>query len=640
MSAFINPRVLAGFIICLAGLALGFFPFVARATPPNVITVNTLDDETTPGDGKCSLREAINNANSTTDTTGGDCVAGSPVFAPEVITFSVSGTITLGSTLPAINADITIDGGAQSITISGNNAVQVMVVNGNGLSALTLHNLTIANGEGCSILSSGGINNFGKLKVINSTFSGNNGAGGGAISNGNIPAQLSVINSTLSGNSASCQGGGGGGGIVNGSGTVFVISSTFSGNSAVGDGGGIYNGNNLTSGGTVNVINSTFSGNHALGFNGGNGSGGGIFNGNQSGGTVNVTNSTFSGNSAAVAGNGGGISNPSGGTVNVTNSTFSGNSAPTAGTGGGIGNYGTLNATNSTFSGNSSIVGGGIYTFSGATTNLKNTIIANSTSGADCGGMSAALHADSHNLADDGTCGGATQATSAQINLQPLANYGGPTQTMALGTGSVAIDAGDETVCAVSPVNEFDQRGVIRPIDGDGDGIPVCDVGAYEAGAAAPTPTPTPTPMASPSPTPTATATATATATFTPTPTATATFTPTPTATATFTPTPTATATATPTATATATPTPTPGQITLTANGYKVRGMDTVDLFWSGATSANIDIYRNSVLIATVPNIGHHTDNTGQQGQQVFTYTVCGAGTQNCSNHVTVRFGR
>src|SRR5207249_11526746 len=74
--------------------------------------------------------------------------------------------------------------------------------------------------------------------------------------------------------------------------------------------------------------------------------------------------------------------------------------------------------------------------------------------------------------------------------------------------------------------------------------------------------------------------------------------TPTPTATATFTPTPTATATATATATPTPTPTPTPVQITLHAHGYKVHGLQTVDLFWSGPTSGNIDIYRNGVLIA------------------------------------------
>ena len=67
--------------------------------------------------------------------------------------------------------------------------------------------------------------------------------------------------------------------------------------------------------------------------------------------------------------------------------------------------------------------------------------------------------------------------------------------------------------------------------------------------------------------------------------------------------------------------------------------MDTVDLTWIGATSSNIDIYRNGVLINTVPNTGSYTDSTGQKGRATFTYKVCEAGTGNCSNQITVRFG-
>jgi len=105
-------------------------------------------------------------------------------------------------------------------------------------------------------------------------------------------------------------------------------------------------------------------------------------------------------------------------------------------------------------------------------------------------------------------------------------------------------------------------------------------------------------------------------------------------------PTPTPTPTATPTATPTPTPTPTPGQITLSARGYKVHGQQTVDLSWNGATSNNIDIYRNGVLIATVPNIpGFYTDHIGVRGKGTYIYKLCQAGTQNCSNEVTVRFG-
>jgi hypothetical protein len=116
--------------------------------------------------------------------------------------------------------------------------------------------------------------------------------------------------------------------------------------------------------------------------------------------------------------------------------------------------------------------------------------------------------------------------------------------------------------------------------------------------------------------------------------------TPTPTATATASPTPTPTPTGTPTATPTTTPTPTPGQITLSARGYKVQGQQRVDLSWNGATSNNIDVYRNNVLIATVPNIpGFYTDRIGARGKGTYTYRVCEAGTQHCSSEVTVRFG-
>ena len=127
--------------------------------------------------------------------------------------------------------------------------------------------------------------------------------------------------------------------------------------------------------------------------------------------------------------------------------------------------------------------------------------------------------------------------------------------------------------------------------------------------------------------TPTPTPTATATATFTPTPTATATFTPTPTPSATFTPTP--------------TPTPTPlAQITLHARGYKVHGLQTVDLFWSGLSSGGVDIYRNGTLIATVPaQGGSYTDHLNRNGRGTYTYRVCEAGTGDCSNQVTVTFG-
>jgi serine protease len=71
-----------------------------------------------------------------------------------------------------------------------------------------------------------------------------------------------------------------------------------------------------------------------------------------------------------------------------------------------------------------------------------------------------------------------------------------------------------------------------------------------------------------------------------------------------------------------------------------VRGFDTVDLRWSGATSSGVDIYRDGAILAlAVPNNPQpFTDNTNQKGPATFIYHVCNAGTETCSNNVTVNF--
>jgi len=89
----------------------------------------------------------------------------------------------------------------------------------------------------------------------------------------------------------------------------------------------------------------------------------------------------------------------------------------------------------------------------------------------------------------------------------------------------------------------------------------------------------------------------------------------------------------------TPTPTPTPGPIELRAQGKKIGGINTSRLKWRGATSANMDIYRDANVIATTPNDGLYDDSTGTTGQASFMYKVCEAATQNCSNTVTVNFG-
>jgi hypothetical protein len=53
---------------------------------------------------------------------------------------------------------------------------------------------------------------------------------------------------------------------------------------------------------------------------------------------------------------------------------------------------------------------------------------------------------------------------------------------MDLRSGSPAIDAGDNATCAAAPVSNLDQRGRTRPLDGDGDSVAICDLGAVEKG--------------------------------------------------------------------------------------------------------------------------------------------------------------
>ena len=83
-----------------------------------------------------------------------------------------------------------------------------------------------------------------------------------------------------------------------------------------------------------------------------------------------------------------------------------------------------------------------------------------------------------------------------------------------------------------------------------------------------------------------------------------------------------------------------PGQIMLSAAKRKVGGINTVRLTWTGATSNNVDVYRNDVVVATTANDGRYEDSTGDTGRAQYVYMVCEAGTATCSNQVTVRFRR
>ncbi len=495
------------FLGCLV-LAAALAPLAAGA----VLTITNTNDS-----GAGSLRQAVADAD---QANGGDTIVFNiPATDPGYNAATGTFTIALASQI-SINTGLTIAGpGADRLTITlAANARDrfFFVAPASTSKAVWISGVTFANGRtpevhagisypgGGAIFISpaamgltvadctfsgnvsddngGAIDNYGTLNVVRCRFSRNSaGTEGGAIGNFNLTT-VTVTATTFSENSSYHDGGA----IFNGYfSTLNAEDCTFDSNqSGFGDGGAIYN-----TDGYVTIGRSTVRANQALG------GGGAIVN---AGGTMDLRDSTLNNNRSSFDLGGAIVSykfsdRPT--VCNLVNSTFAGNRAAYGGGAIQNGGPGGINAPSAvmtvvscTISGNLApqadpgpydVAGGGIGSSSVTPVQIVNSIVAgNAAAGTpDVGGI---FSSQGYNLigAADGSSGfvsgakhdqAGTAASPVNPLLGPLADNGGPTQTMALLPGSPAINAGSSDA---SSVPQRDQRAYAH----NG----VRDIGAFE----------------------------------------------------------------------------------------------------------------------------------------------------------------
>lgn len=329
------------------------------------------------------------------------------------------GNYTLTSGQLVVDKALTITGtaGARTTIVSGNQNSRVFFTNGN---AVTLSGLTITGGK----------------QDVNALV---DCQGGGAICNfDTLVIDSSAIVDNVTNVAINNQNAMGGGGVYNNGNTVTITNSTIARNQA-----------NVTSSGTP------------IGADGG---GGYLDNG----GGPTITNSTITGNTATINGagarHGGGGVYLNGAKMTATHLTLAGN----------------------TVAGNASPSGGNLYVDNSTASDFKNSIVAGGISpgAANCDKFGSNLaNSLGGNVESANTCGfaGPGDKPDADPVLGGLANNGGPTDTLALGAGSAALDA-----AVGCPAPAADQRGVARP-----QGV-ACDSGAFELGPTAAGPPPPP----------------------------------------------------------------------------------------------------------------------------------------------------
>lgn len=439
-------------------LAVALLPAAAGAA---TITVTTTADGSIPD--QCTLRDATLAASTNAAVAGcasGDVGQDEIVFASEV-----NGTIALTEGQLTIADKVTISGpGASALTIDAQGQSRVFDIGGDQETSYetTLSGMTLTGGRTTADGENGGaVRSMSAFHLIDSVVTGNSTAGPSAVGGGLFTATTTeLLRSRITRNWTEGYGGLAGGMMV-AFGSASVTDSTIADNWTQGDtsgGGGIvvfwgwFDGT---------FVNSTISGNETRG----NASQAG---GLAAGGNVFLINSTVSGN--RTLGDNAGDGFIDGAAMSVT---------------------GNVTLSNSTVVDNSSLSAGGAAIAIAANPGTGLIKATNSVIAATAEGGTALCSkpldatASTHDFATDASCGndalvGGMPVAATALALAPLGDNGGPTQTHALLPGSAAIDSGDDDACAAAPVASLDQRGHLRPQDGDGDGSAACDVGAFE----------------------------------------------------------------------------------------------------------------------------------------------------------------
>ena len=393
-------------------------------TPAATITVNSLLD-TVASDGLCTLREAIQSAN--TNSAIGGCAAGAG--ADSIDLSGIVGTINLGSPLPTLTSPISISaGGAGLLKLQrAANAPEFRLLTIIGAN-VTLSSMTLANGQDAS----------GGAILVD--------ASGGS-------AQLTIQDSIIRDSKATSSGGA----IFNAGATLTLTNTLFEANSAGSSGGAVY-----TRNGTLTATRTAFTSGSA------GSSGGGLFSVNTA---ATLTNVTVSNNSASSAG--GGIY-LSGAAMSLNNVTIAENSAAV---GGGVQvETGTFNFANTIISTNLGGDCGGTLNTQGY--NLLGTAPGCTVTGVTTGNLlnvSPLLALLSNN-------GGITTSHALLLN-SPALNAGNPAAGCATSDQrGVArpqggrCDIGAYEAVAVTPVDAPDEGTVLRGLVTNRAGIPLADV--------------------------------------------------------------------------------------------------------------------------------------------------------------------